>query len=135
MRPLGNDRWQGEFPVEQVGRYRYTIVGEVDHFGTWRSDLKKRMAAQQDLKVPFATGALLLEHVQARATKKDSAKLATWAKALSTGSDDSATVAFALQDELAATVKRYPDAALETWYDRELEIVVDRERARFSSLV
>ena len=33
MRPLGNDRWQGEFSVKQVGRYRYTLVGEVDHFG------------------------------------------------------------------------------------------------------
>ena len=37
MRPLGNDRWQGEFAVKQMGRYRYTIVGEVDHFGTWRT--------------------------------------------------------------------------------------------------
>src|SRR6202453_1415089 len=133
MRPLGNDRWQGEFAVKQVGLYRYTIVGEVDHFGTWRSDLKKRMAAQQDLKLPFATGAILLEQVQARAAQKDSSKLATWAKALRTGKDDSATAELALQDELAEMVKRYPNTELETRYDRELEIVVDRERARFSS--
>ncbi len=26
---------------------------------------------------------------------------------------------------------RYPDPTLETWYERELEVVVDRERARF----
>jgi starch synthase (maltosyl-transferring) len=133
MRPLGNDRWQGEFPVGQAGRCRYTIVGEVDHFGTWRSDLKKRIAAQQDLKVPFATGAILLEQVQARAEKKDSAKLATWAKTLRTGKDDSTTAELALQDELAEMVKRYPNTELETRYDHELEIVVDRERARFSS--
>src|SRR6202034_3544331 len=37
------------------------------------------------------------------------------------------------QDELAEMVKRYPDPALETWYDRELEVLVDRERARFSA--
>src|ERR1700732_3257485 len=29
MLPLGNDRWQGEFPVTRIGRYRYTIVGDV----------------------------------------------------------------------------------------------------------
>ena len=133
MRPLGNDRWQGEFTVRQVGGYRYTVVGEVDHFGTWRSDLKKRIAAQQDLKVPFATGAILLEQVQARATKKDSSKLAAWAKTLRTGKDDSATAELALQDELLETVRLYPNTALETRYDRELEIVVDRERAGFSS--
>ncbi len=122
MRPLGNDRWQGEFPVTQVGRYRYTLVGEVDHFGTWRSDLKKRIAAQQDLELPFATGAVLLEQVQARASKPDSAKLAAWAKALRAGSEDSATLNLALQDELAEMVKRYPDTSLETWYERELEV-------------
>jgi starch synthase (maltosyl-transferring) len=133
MRPLGNDRWQGEFPVKNVGRYRYTLVGEVDHFGTWRSDLKKRVAAQQDLELPFATGAILLDQVRGRATKEDSAKLAAWAEALRKGSKDSATLDLALRDELAATVKRYPDTSLETWYDRELEIVVDREKARFSA--
>ena len=76
--------------LSQIGRYRYTLVGEVDHFETWQSDLKKRVEAQQDLEVPFATGALLLEQVQARATKEDSAKLAAWAKKLRTGSGDSA---------------------------------------------
>jgi starch synthase (maltosyl-transferring) len=133
MRPLGNDRWQGEFPVQQVGRYRYTIAGEVDHFGTWRHDLKKRQDAKQDLEIPLATGANLLEQVQPRADKQDAAKLASWAKALRTGKDNAATVTVALQDEIAETVNRYPNGALETLYDRELEIVVDRERARFSS--
>ena len=99
MLALGNDRWRGEFPVTQVGRYRYTLVGEDDHFETWQSDLKKRVEAKQDLAVPFATGALLLEQVQPRATKEDSAKLAAWATKLR--SEDSATVAFALQDELS----------------------------------
>jgi len=133
MRPLGNDRWQGEFPVTQVGRYRYTLVGEVDHFGTWRSDLKKRIAAQQDLELPLLTGAILLEQVQPRASKPDGAKLAGWAKALKAGSKDPKTVDLALQDELAEMVKRYPDTSLETRYERELEVIVDRERARFSA--
>jgi starch synthase (maltosyl-transferring) len=133
MQSLGNDRWRGEFPVAKAGRYVYTIVGEVDHFETWQSELKKRADARQDLELPFATGALLLEQVQRRATKKDSTKLATWAKKLRSGSYDSAAVEFALQGELRETVNRYPDPALETWYDHELEVVVDRERARFSS--
>jgi starch synthase (maltosyl-transferring) len=133
MLPLGNDRWRGEFPVAQVGLYRYTVVGDVDHFETWQSDLKKRVEAKQDLELPFATGALLLEQVQPRATKQDSATLATWAKKLRTGKKDEAAVAFALQEELLAMVHRYPDPAVETRYERELEVFVDRERARFSA--
>jgi starch synthase (maltosyl-transferring) len=134
MLPLGNDRWRGIFPADKIGRYRYTVVGEIDHFETWQSDLKKRVEAGQDLAVPFATGAALLEQVQPRANKQDSTKLAGWAKKLrAAGSKDDAAVALALQDELLAAVHRYPDATLETWYERELEIVVDRERATFSA--
>src|SRR3984957_14432491 len=133
MLPLGNDRWRAEFPVTKVGRYLYTIVGEIDQFETWQSDLKKRFDAKQDLEVPFATGALLLEQTHARASKKDGAKLAAWAKKLRSAKNDATTVAFALQEELRTAVHRYPDPSLETWYDHEVEIVVDRERARFSS--
>ena len=133
MRSLGNDRWVGEFIVPQVGRYLYTVVGEEDHFGTWQSDLKKRIAAGQDLKLPFATGALLLDQVRSRADTDDKIKFAAWAKALRAGKDDTVTAELALQNELHETVKRYPNNKLETWYDHELEIVVDRERARFST--
>ena len=51
MQPLGNDRWHGEFPVASVGEYFYTIAGWIDHFDTWRSDLEKRIAAGQDIRV------------------------------------------------------------------------------------
>jgi starch synthase (maltosyl-transferring) len=133
MLPLGNDRWQGEFRVDKIGRYRYTLVGEIDHFETWQSDLKKRVEAGQDLAVPFATGAALLEQVQPRAGKQDSAQLAGWAKKLRAADKDESAVELALRDELLATVHRYPDPAIETWYERELEVVVDRERAGFSA--
>ena len=132
MRPLGNDRWQGEFPVTQVGRYRYTLVGEVDHFGTWRSDLKKRIAAQQDLELPFLTGAPFSNRCS-HGHRSQTAR--NWPR----GPKRSGRAAkisnrdLALQDELAEMVKRYPDTALETWYERELEVIVDRERARFSA--
>src|ERR1700761_9465394 len=42
MTALGNDHWTASFAVEQMGFYEYTVVGEVDHFLTWRSELKKR---------------------------------------------------------------------------------------------
>src|ERR1700690_1461390 len=27
MKPLGNDRWRGEFPASELGRYQYTVEG------------------------------------------------------------------------------------------------------------
>ena len=41
MALLTNDRWQASFRVTDLGRYRYTVTGWVDHFQTWRRDFKK----------------------------------------------------------------------------------------------
>src|SRR6202035_5758446 len=41
MTPLGNDRWRGEFLVETLGRYHYTVQGWIDRFQTWHDDLEK----------------------------------------------------------------------------------------------
>src|SRR5262249_44693311 len=39
MTLLGNDRWQGEFTVEEVGRYCFTVEAWPDPFATWQRDL------------------------------------------------------------------------------------------------
>ncbi len=38
-----------------------------------------------------------------------------------------------LSDELAALVEKYPDTKLATHYSKELAVVVERDKARFSS--
>src|ERR1051325_11125507 len=45
MEPLVNDRWRGAFSVPEPGTYRYTFEAWVDHFASWRSDLRKRADA------------------------------------------------------------------------------------------
>ncbi len=141
MDPKGNDRWQGEFRVREIGRYVYTIAGEIDRYGTWRSDLKKRVEAGQDLEIPLRTGALLLEQVALEASKKDAAQLREWAARLYQVEGhrpaDSAAAMVMLEGEtgqqIENTVKRYHDLALQTIYGRELGVVVDREKAGFST--
>ena len=83
--------------------------------------------------MPFLSGAILLEEVAKRASKKDAGALKAWAQALRAAGDNNAGALIGLKGEIAEVVKRYPNAELETRYDRELEVVVDRERARYSS--
>ncbi|MGA9343374.1 MAG: maltotransferase domain-containing protein [Rhodanobacteraceae bacterium] len=45
MRSLDNDRWAAEFPLERIGRYRFTVEAWIDHFATQRSDLQKKLSA------------------------------------------------------------------------------------------
>jgi starch synthase (maltosyl-transferring) len=49
MRLIENDRWGGEFEVEEFGRYVYTIIGWVDAYGTWAADLAKRAKAGAEI--------------------------------------------------------------------------------------
>jgi starch synthase (maltosyl-transferring) len=47
MTAVNNDIWTGSFQVEKLGPWRFTILGWVDHFVTWESELRKRLGAQE----------------------------------------------------------------------------------------
>src|SRR4051795_13482591 len=48
MTATGNDIWTASFKVDKPGAWHFTILGWVDHFVTWESELRKRLAAQGD---------------------------------------------------------------------------------------
>ena len=134
MTPLVNDRWRGTFIAGEIGRYVYSLIAWVDHFQSWRRDLRKKADAGALTDVDLLTGAPLLEEASKRATGAAAKKLAEAAKHLRGKHPDLAErLAKALHDELAALVDKYPDRTTATRYGRELTVVVDRERARFSS--
>ena len=133
MRPLGNDRWRGEFPVTREGEYLYTVAGWIDHFDTWRSDLEKRIAAGQDIRVDLLNGAQLVEQAALRAGRDDADALRRWEAELRATEEIAAAQTAALDPALAAMMALYLDPAMETRYERELRVTVDREKARYSA--
>ena len=46
MTPVNNDIWTAPFKVDKLGGWRFTILAWVDHFVTWESEVRKRLAAQ-----------------------------------------------------------------------------------------
>ena len=135
MSSLGNDRWRGCFTAGKLGRWEYTIVAWVDHWQTWRRDLEKRIAAGQDVAVDLQIGAELVRAASRRAADDDARALASLASDVWGDPEDEreAQQATALDPELDRLVRRYPDRAFATEYGKVLGVVVDRERARFSS--
>lgn len=138
MQPLGNDRWRGSFRVTELGRYRYTIEGWSDRFQTWRSELLKRVAAGQDVRIELLIGAELIEEAAARATVEDASILRDWARRIRDSNERSATgtesgSALALEERGLEVIQQYPDRQFATRYEKPLAITVDREKARFST--
>ncbi|HEY2437782.1 MAG TPA: maltotransferase domain-containing protein, partial [Solirubrobacteraceae bacterium] len=138
MRPLGNDRWTGQFPVTELGRYVFTLEGWVDDFETWSRQLQKRIQAGQDVRVELEVGARMLEEtaahtgrtqgaVQTDGAPQDAARLMALARALRGGKVESS------DGEASALMRRYADRSLGTVYPREVEILVEAPRARFST--
>ena len=132
MRPVGNDRWRAEFSASTLGTYRYTIEGWVDHIQTWQMDLRKRIAAGQDIAVDVEIGAKLIEQAANRARGADAERLWTWLVNLR-HPDMEHRKAAALHEELLEVARRYPDWRFATRYEKELLVTVDREKAIFSA--
>lgn len=128
-----NDRWWGEFPVTELGRYEYTVQGWVDHFETWRRDLLKRIAAEQDTPVDYLIGADLLEAASKRADTADRSALQNQAKLFRSETPLAEKRAAATAESLHRLMRKYPDRELATLYERTLEIVVDPVLGRFSA--
>jgi starch synthase (maltosyl-transferring) len=133
MKSLGNDRWRGEFPVEELGRYYYTVEGWIDRFETWRIDLVKRAAAGQDVHVELLLGTDLIAEAAAQATGEDAQLLRQWAIRLREAKHKPEGAAIALEEGLLELIRRYPVKHFASRYGKQLAAMVDREKARFST--
>lgn len=133
-----NDVWRASFVPPEPGRYRYTVLAWVDHFRSWRRELERRVDAD-DIRIAARVGAELIDAAAARVPTKqreDRKALKDWAARLRAGADTpdaQALKQLALDAVLAQLADRHPDRSLATAYDRELPLVAERERARFSA--
>ena len=136
MRLDNNDRWEGGFKLEKLGRYLYTVVAWTDAFGSWSKDLKKRADAGQDISVDVLIGVDIVRQAADRASGGDLKKLMDIAAVRlkeSAKKDRAGALAVAQNPELALLVNAWRDRTGDTRYERELAVVVDPEKARFST--
>ncbi len=124
-------RWAGEFDVEVAGDWEYEIHAWVDGFGTWRDELRRKLAAgQSELDGELSEGRLLLEQVlETTRAAGDGTGTGAIEAALELLEDDPAEL---LSDELYGIVIRHePRVGLTTL--GPLPVRVDRQRARYAS--
>ncbi len=132
MHPTHNDRWWGEFPVSELGRYDYTVTAWVDGFKSWRHDFGRR-EDPKDIELALRMGAELAEAATGRAKGDDIAFLKNQTKKLTGDGELEQRRTLALDPRFAELMDHYPDRRHASRYERVLEVSVDDERARFSS--
>jgi len=129
-----NDRWTGSFTVEELGGHVFTVQAWVDHFGTWRRDLVKRDDAGAVTQLDLAAGAQHIAGFADQTAGRDAKRLRELAEQLS-DEDASLTsrIEIALDDELEELARRHDPRRFASTYERELDVRVEREAARFST--
>jgi len=130
------DRWAGTFAVDAAGRWEYTVQGWRDHFATWRDELARKLGGgQEDVGSELLEGAQLLADAVARIDDPADRRLVEHASQIlaSSAETDTTKHATALDPQLAAALGRHPDRTGAAALTAPLELIVDRERARFGS--
>jgi len=129
------DRWTGGFPLDRIGLWRYTVEAWTDRFASWRGALGKKAEAGQDVALELLEGADLVERAARRARGAEArTMLANTAKILRDGErDQRSRVEVAFAAPLLALMEEHLGPSDLTKYDRELTIIVDRERAGFAA--
>jgi starch synthase (maltosyl-transferring) len=132
MHPLGNDRWRASFQVDELGEYEYTVAAWVDHFRTWRHDVK-RWVDPEDVATSLQVGATILSDIAARAGRDDARELLRWRDRLLGNEPLEQRHVLAQDDALGLIADRHPDRRFETTAGQLLRVRVDPVVARFGA--
>ncbi|MBA2670061.1 MAG: DUF3416 domain-containing protein, partial [Gemmatimonadetes bacterium] len=129
------DRWSGEFAVDSVGTWTFTVEAWTDRFRTWRGELEKKVGAGQDVHSELLEGAELVNRALGRMRFGQSRTALQRAVMILRDQHSSMDerVAVALDRELLGHMDEHwvPDDL--TTFRHELKVRVDRERGRFAS--
>ncbi len=128
-----NDRWRASFEVREQGLYYYTVTAWIDHFRSWQRDMRKRVIADQDVTVELLIGRDLIKAAAIRADGADAERLNEIATAMGHAEERECALKTILERELTDLMARYVDHRWPTTYDKELAVIVDRDRAGFGA--
>ena len=132
MAALGNDRWAAAFPADKLGLHRFSVRAWVDRFATWRADLEKRVAAEQDVAVELQVGVQLIDAALAGASGAGAERLRA-RRARLADADGEAAVRAALDPALAELMRVHDPRPHAVDAPFELAVRVEPELARASA--
>ncbi len=128
-------RWAGSFAVDHAGLWLYDVEAWTDRFGTWREELRRKVAAEQpDLAGELSEGVLMLQEIAAGASKKSRKLIERDLTILADAElDQELRCQIALQHDLYELAELEQPRLDATNLEHPLELDVARELACFGS--
>ena len=131
MRPLGNDRWAADLPLERLGRHLYRVETWRDDFAMFRHEVEAKHGAGLAVPLELEEGRRLVDRALAGAAPEAAARLRPIAERLA-GADDGARLALLLAPETDAAMQA-ADPRLFRTASAEIPIDAERKGAGFAS--
>lgn len=133
MAPLDNDRWRGEFIPTDNTRYVFTIEAWTDLFASWVADFTKKVNAARPVASDILEGIALVEKMFSSAKGPDRESLERLLARLRKTSDGPTALASISEADISAVTERVGERFGLTRFEPNLELVVDREKARYGT--
>ena len=137
MTLVNNDRWSGQFPVEENTRYVFTVEAWTDHYASWLHDFDKKVragaATPAELASDLLEGVQLVEQAATRARGAARKRLKELLDQLRSEPDATRAHALAYDEELHTLVAAASERLDLVRWEPMLELIADRERAEFST--
>lgn len=132
LKPIGNDRWEGQFRVEKTGSCKYFIKAWIDPIATWQSEMTRRVHHFLSLTDLLPTGVSLLEGMAKKASKEDKALIKEAVRIFKDQKRADEAGQLAMSFRFTEWLNRYPDMTLSTETD-EFELNSCQKKVEFSS--
>lgn len=134
MIPLPNDRWRASFPVDEMGKYEFTIEAWIDHYRTWLHNFIKKVDAGIDIPIELQNCAKFIKNASRNAGGRSKEQLEGFLQIV--GDEKLAVekrIDAALNPDLGELMSVYPLKKNPIRYEKELIVEVDRKTAGFSA--
>jgi starch synthase (maltosyl-transferring) len=133
MTAVGNDRWQGRFPLLENTRYVFTIEAWTRRFDTWSTYFQKKVAAILNVASDLEEGLALLDTLRRQATNSDRILINTYIARISAAVNPEEVVHILSGVELRAVAGRNESRNDAVRYHSILAVTADRPRARYGA--
>ena len=129
----GLDRWNGSFTVDEIGFHEFAIEAYLDLYGSWASDIRKKVNANVDFQSDALEGAELAKRHLKWLPKRQQILVKDFVQTAESENDPRARAQILLSPKLVDILTQNPDESTKVVTERIFRIRVDRARARFAA--